>query len=148
DDFFGARHRYHRDADGLYTPPAYLFDELDSGYDKFLTNGPVKALDDTEKGMDGTVKHFQAYQYQGQYSNERVCNTITDRYGNQTILTYSQVLVGGKVRNLLQSVTDPSGRALTFTWTDVSGSQGAYRITQIVGPLYSVTYEYYPSNAD
>ena len=29
-DFFGARHKYHRDADGLYSPPAYLYDEMSS----------------------------------------------------------------------------------------------------------------------
>ena len=29
-DFFGGKHKYHRDADGLYSPPAYLFDETQS----------------------------------------------------------------------------------------------------------------------
>jgi hypothetical protein len=29
-DFFGGRHKYHRDADGLYSPPAYLYDEMSS----------------------------------------------------------------------------------------------------------------------
>ncbi len=31
-DFFGGKHKYHRDADGLYSPPAYLFDETQSSY--------------------------------------------------------------------------------------------------------------------
>jgi len=30
-DFFGAKHKYHRDCDGLYSPPPYLFDETSSG---------------------------------------------------------------------------------------------------------------------
>ena len=29
-DFFGGKHKYHRDADGLYSPPAYLYDEMSS----------------------------------------------------------------------------------------------------------------------
>ena len=32
-DFFGGKHEYHRDADGLYSPPPYLFDKTDSNYD-------------------------------------------------------------------------------------------------------------------
>src|SRR5688572_15993891 len=31
-DFFGGEHRYTRDADGLYSPPPYLYDELSSEY--------------------------------------------------------------------------------------------------------------------
>jgi hypothetical protein len=64
---------------GLYSPPAYLFDETESNYDKFLVNGPVKSLADTEHGMDGTVKHFVTFQN----SSERVCDYIEDRYGNR-----------------------------------------------------------------
>ena len=40
-DFFGAKHKYHRDCDGLYSPPPYLFDETSSDYQAFLVNGPV-----------------------------------------------------------------------------------------------------------
>jgi len=93
----------------LYWPP-YLFDELDSGYDAFLVNGPPVALDDSEKGMDGTVKHFTAI------GNERLCDSITDRHGNSTTLSYTTVTVSGTAKGLLTSVTDPSGRSLTITW--------------------------------
>ena len=56
-DFVAGKHKYHRDADGLYSPPPYLFDETESGYDSFLVSGPVVALEDTERSMDGTAKH-------------------------------------------------------------------------------------------
>src|SRR5581483_10648595 len=141
-DFFGGKHHYHRDADGLYSPPPYLYDELSSDYDVFLVNGPPTILDDTEKGMDGTVKHFF------QNGSERDCDTITDRHGNVTTLTYGQAGVG---KNLLTKVTDPSGRYLQVTWGNL-GTQMApqWRITEVQGPfdpgtgqpVYTVTYEY------
>jgi hypothetical protein len=53
-DFFGGKHTYHRDADGLYSPPPYLFDELSSEYLNFLGDGPPPVLEDTQRGMDGT----------------------------------------------------------------------------------------------
>ena len=138
-DFFGGQHKYHRDADGLYSPPAYLYDETDSSYDTFLVNGPVKSLEDTEHGMDGTVKHFVT----NANSLERVCDYIDDRYGNRTSLAYTQTTVGGLTVNLLQSVTDPSGRQITYTWSNLgtSGSP-AWRIVEADGPAYSVTYSY------
>src|SRR5262245_34982747 len=49
-DFFGGKHRYTRDADGLYSPPPYLFDELSSNYDEFLVNGPPEILADEQRG--------------------------------------------------------------------------------------------------
>src|SRR5206468_448087 len=117
-DFFGGKHTYHRDADGLYTPPAYLYDELSSDYDTFLLNGPPKVLADTEKGMDGTVKHFFIN------GNERACDYIEDRHGNRTVLAYTlTVTIGGVTKNLLTSVTDPSGRSLGFTWTNLGTEQ-------------------------
>ena len=138
-DFFAGKHKYHRDADGLYSPPPYLFDETDSKYDSFLMSGPIQALDDTERSMDGTAKHF----VKNANSPERVCDSITDRYGNATTLVYSQVSIGGVTRNLLQTVTDPSGRQLFFTWTDLGATGSpAYRITQVQGPSYSVSYAY------
>jgi RHS repeat-associated protein len=141
-DFFGGRHKYHRDADGLYSPPPYLFDETDPSYNTFLVNGPVKVLDDTEHGMDGTVKHFVT----NQSSLERVCDYIDDRYGNRTNLAYTQTTVGGQTVNLLQSVTDPSGRQILYTWANLGGGgQPAWRITLAQGPAYSVAYAY---NAD
>lgn len=141
-DFFGGKHSYTRDADGLYSPPPYMFDELNSNYDQFLADGPPVVLDDTQKGKDGTVKHF--------FSNgtERSCDTLTDRHGNQTVLTYG-LNIGG--RSVLTKVTDPSGRYLNIQWTDVDASAGvAWRITQVQGPfdpvttaaVYTVTYEY------
>jgi hypothetical protein len=136
-DFFGAKHKYHRDADGLYSPPPYLFDETDSDYAKFLINGPIQSLDDVEHGMDGTIKHFVTFQS----SLERVCDYIQDRYGNRTNLVYTQQTVGGITVNLLQSVTDPSGRQILYTWTNLGTTgQPAWRITTAQGPAYSVAY--------
>jgi hypothetical protein len=42
-DFFGGKHSYTRDADGLYTPPPYLFDELDSKYHEFLAGYSIQS---------------------------------------------------------------------------------------------------------
>src|SRR5207245_6141911 len=108
-DFFGGKHAYHRDADGLYSPPVYLYDELASDYDNFLVNGPPSVLSDTDKGMDGTIKHFFAN------GNERDCDYIEDRHGNRTLLTYG--LWSGE-RYLLTQVIDPSGRYLNIGWTN------------------------------
>lgn len=140
-DFFGGRHKYHRDCDGLYSPPPYLFDETSSDYQAFLVNGPIVALDDTEIGMDGTTKHFTSVG-----NNTRACDYIKDRYGNQTNLTYGAVVSGTAVASLLATVTDPSGRQLVFTWVNLgTAQQPIYRISQVVGPQYSVAYAY---NAD
>ena len=125
----------------LHLLPSCLFDETDSTYDKFLVNGPVKSLEDIEHGMDGTIKHFVTYQN----SSERVCDYIEDRYGNRTNLLYTQQTVGGQTVNLLQSVTDPSGRQILYTWANLGTSgQPAWRITVAQGPAYSVAYAYNP----
>ena len=132
-DFFRGKHRYHRDADGLYSPPAYLFDELDSAYNTFLANGPASVVDDTEHSMDGTIKHFTSI------GTSRVCNYIQDRYGNTTNLTYTTVNNAAQ----LATVTDPSGRQLVFTWSNVGTVPAPmYRITQVAGPAYNVNYSY------
>ncbi len=145
-DFFGAKHSYHRDADGLYSPPPYLFDDMSSSYDKFLVTGPTKVLDDTEKGMDGTVKHYF------KNGNERDCDYIQDRHGNKTTLTYSTAITLPDGHHPLSSVTDPSGRVLTFVWANLGMSgQPAWRITEVDAPtdpttgspVYRVTYAYY-----
>jgi hypothetical protein len=42
--------------------------------------------------MSGTIKHFidgGTYFGGGINHNERVCDTITDRHGNQTVLSYA-----------------------------------------------------------
>ena len=141
-DFFGGRQKYHRDADGLYSPPLYLFDETDAEYDKFLVSGPIAPLADVEHGMGGTIKHFVTFAG----SHERVCDFIQDRYGNTTNLVYTQATVGGQTVNLLQSVTDPSGRQILYTWANLgTAAQPAWRITQAQGPQYAVAYSY---NAD
>jgi RHS repeat-associated protein len=127
-DYFGGEHRYTRDADGLYSPPPYLFDELSSKYFDLLANGPANVLEDTEIGMDGTVKHFF------RSGTVRQCDTITDRHGNQTVLTYDQTpgraLADGGL--LVTKVTDPSGRWLTIGWTNLAGA--GWRITDVSGP--------------
>ena len=115
---------------------------MSSDYDRFLTDGPQNVLDDTDKGMDGTVKHFT------KIGNERLCDRITDRYGNATLLTYNQASIGGVTKGLLSTVTDPSGRTLTFHWQDLNAAdptRPAYRIVRADGPQYSVAYSY---NAD
>ncbi len=157
-DFFGAKHTYHRDADGLYSPPSYMFDETSSDYDTVLMNGPTKVMADTEKGEDGTIKHYVnvVTLADGSEGNERACDYIQDRHGNTTNLTYglSYVQPNGSTRKLLTQVTDPSGRSLAFTWTNLgTTAQPAYRITQVQGPLvagasvpgvtYRVVYGYY-----
>ena len=146
-DFFGHPHRYHRDADGLYTPPPYLYDELDSHYEQTLTDGIV-VDDDTQKSMDGTIKHFR------HIGNARVCDYIQDRYTNTTTLTYENEGAPSTEEARLHSVTDPSGRTLIFTWTDVSqgvmpaGSAHVWRVTRVDESQYSVSYDYYTNTAD
>jgi RHS repeat-associated protein len=139
-DFFGGKHAYKRDADGLYSPPAYLFDELSSEYGDFLENGPQAVLADEEHGMDGTVRHFVTV------GTERRCDYIQDRHGNQTLLEYAHP--SGDPR-LLTKVTDPSGRYLEISWTNFgSQDQPIWRIAQVRGPfdggspVYTVSYEY------
>jgi RHS repeat-associated protein len=156
-DFFGGKHYYTRDADGLYTPPGYMFDELDSTYDQFLASGPPTPLEDTQKGMDGTVKHFVANGTLptslggGINHNERVCDSITDRHGNQTELIYGLTVTNpdGSTRKLLTQVKDPSQRTLTFTWNNLGTTAAPHwRVIQVQGPLYRVTYEYHSNPAD
>lgn len=151
-DFFGGKHKYSRDADGLYSPPAYMFDEMDSKYDTFLVNGPPEVLEDTEKGIDGTVKHFVSggTDTDGSPSRVRVCDYIRDRHGNQTNLTYglTTTFPDGHTEKKLTKVADPTGRELNFTWSNVGTVMAPrYRITEVVGPTgtYRVTYDY---NAD
>ena len=150
-DFFGHKHRYHRDADGLYTPPAYLFDELDSNYGKFLAGDTITQASvnsDDQHSMDGTVKHFDLM------GNARVCTSITDRYNNATTLAYDTThSVGSVTIPLLQTVTDPSGRTLKFHWHNFgananTGEGQAWRIVQVDGPQYSVVYDYYTDSTN
>ncbi|BDI28739.1 hypothetical protein CCAX7_007900 [Capsulimonas corticalis] len=164
-DFFGAKHTYHRDADGLYSPPNYMFDETSSDYANVLATGPTKVMADTEKAEDGTIKHYVdvVTLADGTSGNERACDYIQDRHGNRTTLAYAQTITqpDGSTRKLLTSVTDPSGRSLAFTWTNLNAGDAqhpAWRITQVQGPLvggspvagvsYKVTYEYFTSTSD
>ncbi len=135
-DFFGGKHVYKRDADGLYTPPAYKHDLMESDYKSVLTLGPSDINSDLQTGQDGTKKHYILM------GTVRYCDYIEDRFGNRTNLVYD-------ANNLLSTVTDPSGRVLTFTWTNY-GTQASpiYRITEVEGPLQTVTYEYYTSSSD
>ncbi len=160
-DFFGHKHTYHRDADGLYSPPAYMYDEMNSDYNKALVNGPIQVMDDTETGMDGTVKHYISVvtKTDGTVGNERACDSIQDRHGNKTTLTYglSYVQPDSSTRKLLTQVTDPSGRSLVFHWTNLGTTgQPAYRITQVDAPtdpatgspVYRVLYSYYTDSSE
>ena len=52
-DFFGGEHNYQRDADGLYTPPVYLHDQLTSNYLQLMANGPSEVSDDTQTDNSG-----------------------------------------------------------------------------------------------
>ena len=132
-DFFGGKHSYVREADGLYKPPPYKR--------SLAATVATDALDDSvtadeEEDKDGTVKHFE------RIGNYRVCTWIEDRHGNRTNLTYS-------TSGLLGSVEDPSHRLLTFTWTDLgSGGQHHYRITSAQASCNSqafqtVDYDYF-----
>jgi hypothetical protein len=138
-DFFGHKHKYHCDADGLWSPPPYLFDELSSNYNAFLVNGPLSITDDTDKGMDGTVKHYIANGPNG----VRSCDYIQDRYGNQTVLTYDPSITLPDGTNPLSTATDPSGRELVFHNANL-GTVGSpvWRVVQVDGPQYSVVYGY------
>lgn len=138
-DFFGAKHPYTRDADGLYTPPFYSHSVMSSEYTNVLVDNVPTVSSDKLVGIDGTVKHYIAD------GDDRVCDYIEDRHGNRTTLVYGLVanMPNSKTKNLLTSVTDPSGRTLTFTWTDLNPSTHVWRITQVDGPSYSVTYQYY-----
>ncbi|MBM3947210.1 MAG: hypothetical protein FJ315_07440 [SAR202 cluster bacterium] len=144
-DLFGKKHTYRRDADGLYSPPAYLYDELYSDYVGLLDNGPQTPVSDDQIGMDGSVKHFV------QNGNERVISWMEDRHGNRTNFTYGlTVTIGGVQKNLLTRVTDAVGRYLDFTWTNLGTTPApAWRITQAQGPytsggapVFVVAYEY------
>jgi len=136
-DFFGGRHKYHRDADGLYTPPPYLYDELSSDYTTFLINGPANVLDDTDKSMDGTIKHYIAN------GSVRSCDYIMDRFGNKTVLTYDQTITLPDGSHPLATVTDPTGRTLTFHTANLgTATQPVWRVVQVDGPQYSVAYGY------
>jgi RHS repeat-associated protein len=157
-DFFGARHAYHRDADGLYTPPPYLYDEHDSTYMQSLANGPLSPADDDDIGPDGTVKHYLA----DSQNTARWCDYIEDRYANPvvtgiagnsldvhhaTVLHYTDQTVGGQTFHCLDKVTDPSGRTLALQWANVANTTQPpqpplMRIVQIDGPQYSVVYDY------
>ncbi len=138
-DFFGGKHVYKREADGLYSPPPYLHDWMQSSYDGVLANGPGAVSSDTDTGIDGTVKHYRPIDSAG----ARVCDYIADRHGNTTNLAYDE-------SGNLSTVTDPSGRVLQFTWTTYYDSQENPhpRITQVTGPLQTVAYSYYQSASD
>ena len=160
-DFFGGKHKFSRDADGLYTPPSYLHSTLNSDYNETLTNGPVSVNNDIEEGTDGTIKHYITYGN----ANYRVCDYIQDKhfdssrpYDSQsnpmrTILTYDTTDAtdtDGSTIPLLSTVRDPSGRTLTFTWQnfDTTLTNPSWRIVEIQGPSYSVAYTYYTNAAD
>ncbi len=155
-DFFGAQHDYHRDADGLYTPPPYLHDQLVSTYGAIHADGSQDVSDDTDTGADGTSKHYFANGGLANGGIERACGWIQDRHGNRTNLTYAQTIQtdDGITRQALTQVTDPSGRSLEFHWTNIGTAQAPrWRIAEIDGPLwqggmiagvsYGVTYAYY-----
>jgi hypothetical protein len=56
---------------------------------------------------------------------------------------------GGVTRKLLNTVTDPSGRQLVFSWTNFGTVNApAYRITYVAGPLYNVSYAYFTNAND
>lgn len=155
-DFFGGKHVYSRDADGLYTPPPYCHDVLESDYD--CSTGPLTVTADTETSTDGTVKHFT------KKGSARVCDYIKDRHDNYTELVYdtnnnlSMVVVRANPQISPDSNTDYSAndRVLEFTYTPNLGTMTSpiYLVTKVVfrlygslespgSPLQTVTYGYY-----
>jgi len=145
-DFFGGKHRYTRDADGLYTPPPYMHDWTKSDYKTVLEVGPGDVLADIEIDLSGTEKHFVAD------GNERICDYMKDRHGNTTTLEYTSYTVrAGVAKRLLTKVTDPVGRELNLVWQPLTPSDPSdyrYRITDATGPLQTVHYDYYMSSSE
>jgi len=154
-DFFGGKHSYHRDADGLYSSPTGFYDKALSTYSTAPT---LQVQSDTVTGTDGTIKHYSniVTNADGTPGNDRYCDWIQDRHGNTTTLTYGQTipLAGGGTKKLLTAVTDPTNRSLQFTWSNLgSFALPVWRITQVQGPFdngelvpgvtYRVTYDYY-----
>ena len=144
-DFFGGKHKFNRDADGLYTPPVYLHCALQSEYEGILENGPQSVSSDLEESVDGTIKFYE------RDGNERICKYIQDRYGNRTTLEYQSFsMPGGGTKKLVTSVKDPSNRYLYFHWFNTGIGSQPWRIRQVDGPInpdtgnpiYSVTYQY------
>ncbi len=130
-DFFGGKHVYTRDADGLYTPPPYTYDTANGSYDSALEVGPGDVTGDTDIGVDGTIKHYTAI------GDTRYCDYIRDRHGNTTNLIYDSAT------GLLRTVTDPSSRSLHFHWANLGTSMSPHwRAVQVDGPAYSVRYDY------
>jgi RHS repeat-associated protein len=138
-DFFGGRHAYDRDADGLLSCPPYLHDALAADYG--AGSGGEQVLGYTQEGQDGSKKHFF------QNGSEWSCDWLEDRHGNRTNLGYYQP--SGAPRQLLRTVTDPSARYLEVTWQEVVA--GKWRVTRVEGPfdpdtnapVYVVSYEYH-----
>lgn len=149
-DFFGGKHTYKRDADGLYTPPVYKHDWLVSDYSSVLEIGPGDVASDTDTGIDGTIKHYVSH------GDERVCDYIEDKFGNRTELAYNEAgqLDTVTVHGDPQNTEDTTYRRLEFKWS--SFGQDVYRITQVkavavvegVSTLQTVDYTYYTDSAE
>jgi hypothetical protein len=86
-DFFGGKHYYKRDVDGLYTPPAYCYDVLNSKYASVVQDGLPTACLDTDTSKDGTKKFFEHIENTPETA-PRYCQKIEDRFGNATTINY------------------------------------------------------------
>jgi RHS repeat-associated protein len=153
-DFFGGRHSYHRDADGLYTPPAYLYDSMTSVYG---ADGE-QAKETTQTGQDGSVKHY-VNDPSDPTGCRQVIDYMADRHDNRVTFAYSEwdwsgnrvtrdsygAVTSGAVtyptRLQLDTATDASGRQITFRWANVNPAQPTqprWRVTQVYGPVDTV----------
>lgn len=157
-DFFGGKHKYHRDADGLYTPDLYMHNWTESTYDDVLEQGPQPVVDDIEIDLDETTKHYT------KIGTSRVCDYIKDRHGNYTELIYDQqtgrldmVVVRADPQIAPGTAIGANDRVLEFTWSNVApqGHDPAYRVTRVEfhlgtsgSALQQVDYEYYTSDTE
>jgi RHS repeat-associated protein len=112
----GKQDGYTRQPDATYTPPPGVFAVLtrDGGDASF-----------TLRRKDRSRLHFDS---------SGILQSVEDRNGNQTTLTYSA--------GLLTAATDPSSRTLTFAY----GGNG--HVTSVTDPLGRVTTYTYDANGD
>lgn len=141
---------------GSYTSPAGEFSTLTSSsggggttYTRTLPDGTVYRFD--SGGKETSVADRNGLRVTYVYDGSNRLTTITDPYGNNTVLSYSS--------GLLATVTDPAGRVTTFTHsgTNLSGAtlpdngawayayDGSHRLTTITDPNSHATVATYDS---
>ena len=158
-DFFGGKHEYEREADGIYKPPPYKHSVAATEGSFYHAESARETITaDQETDLNGTTKYFETV------DGERVCRYIQDRAGNRTEFTYGQTIQRWRTRwnpsssqcetvlvaqqALSQVTSRPVGgydpRSIDFTWANVGTVEAPHwRITSAAGPLQTVQYTYY-----